>query len=216
MRRGKIVGASKIARDITERKQNERQIATLSSEVEHRAKNVLATVQATVRLSQSSTPEGLKGAIEGRIQALANVHQLFEQSHWSGAALRSLVTHELSPYCPTGENRVRIKGPNILLEPKTAQAFAVTLHELATNAAKYGAFSVPEGKIHVEWSRHSDHRFVLHWIETGGPLVKSPARRGFGTRVIENLIRDQLDGEVRFGWHEEGLACEIVLPAGNW
>ncbi len=202
-------------RDITERRQSEAHIAILAREAEHRTKNVLATVHATVRLSQSDTPEGLKQAIEGRIQALANVHTLFVQSRWAGAELRHLVTQELSPYCDDEKTRVRIDGPDMLLEPGAAQAIAVTVHELATNAVKYGALSVPEGHVHVEWSRAPEGRLLFHWTETGGPLVRPSARRGFGTRVIEGMIRDQMKGEMRFDWRPEGLACEIWVPASN-
>jgi PAS domain S-box-containing protein len=206
----KIVGASIIARDITERKRVEAQGVVLAREAEHRAKNILATVQATVHLSQSDTPDGLKQAIEGRIQALANVHSLFVETRWTGAELRTLVTQELAAYCQQGESRVRIGGPNVLLEPDAAQAIAVALHELATNAAKYGALSVPDGHVHVEWSRGA--RLVLRWTETGGPPVKPRARVGFGTRVMESIIRSQPNGEVRFDWRAEGLSCEITLP----
>ena len=212
---GKIVGASKIARDITVRKRNEDQIALLACEAEHRAKNVLATVQATVQLTQADTPEGVKQAIAGRIQALANVHRLFTQSRWLGADLRSVVSDELAPYCREGEARARIDGPSLLLEPNSAQTIAVTLHELATNAAKYGALSVPAGRIQVEWSRAADGRIVLRWAETGGPLVKPLTRRGFGMRVMESMIREQLHGDVRFDWRAEGLVCELVIPAGK-
>src|SRR5258707_2826317 len=144
---GKVVGAVNMFVDITERKRNEEQIAVRAREAEHRCKNVLATVQATVRLSQSDTPKGLKQAIEGRIQALANVHTLFVQSRWKGAELHSLVTQELSPYRKDGETRVRSDGPNVLLEPQMAQTIAVTLHELATNPAKYGALSTAKGHV---------------------------------------------------------------------
>ena len=209
---GKIIGASKIARDITERKRSEKQIASLAREAEHRAKNMLATVQATIRLTEADTPKELKHAIEGRIQALANVHALFVQSRWTGAELGSLVTQELAPYCQDGKSRARIEGPSLLLEPNTAQTMAVTLHELATNAAKYGALSVPNGKIQVEWSRVADGRIVLRWTETDGPAVKPPTRQGFGTRVIESMIQ-QGTGECRFDWRVEGLACEITMPA---
>ena len=210
---GKIVGASKIARDITEQKGSQAQIAILAREAEHRAKNVLATVQAIVHLTQSDTPGGLKHAIEGRIQALANVHSLFVQSRWTGAELHTLVTQELSPYCEDGETRARIDGPNLVLEPDAAQTVAVTLHELATNGAKYGALSVPGGRVQVEWSCAPDRRLVLRWAETGGPRVKPPTRHGFGTRVMEGMIRGQLKGEMRFDWRAEGLACEIAIPA---
>jgi PAS domain S-box-containing protein len=207
---GKVIGASKIARDITERKRNESQIAILAREAEHRTKNVLATVQATVHLTQSDTPDGLKTAIQGRIQALANAHTLFVQSRWTGADLLNLVTQELMPY--GGETRALIDGPSTMLEPSAAQTIAVTVHELATNAAKYGALSVPEGRIHLAWSRSADGRLVLRWTETGGPRVEPPKRRGFGTRVIEDGIRRQLKGDMRFDWRAEGLVCEITLP----
>jgi PAS domain S-box-containing protein len=209
---GKIIGASKIARDISERKRSEAQIAILAREAEHRAKNVLATVQATVHLTQADTPEGLKQAIEGRIQALANVHRLFVESRWTGAELHNLVKEELAAYSQGRETRVQIDGPGVLLEPTAAQAIAVTLHELATNAAKYGALSVPDGRVRVEWSRQHGGRLVLRWTENGGPPVAMPTRRGFGARVMENMIRRQLKGELRLDWRAEGLACEIVLP----
>ena len=210
---GKIIGASKIARDITEQKRKEAQIAILAREAEHRAKNILATVQATVHLTQSDTPKGLKQAIEGRIQALANVHRLFVESRWTGAEIDSLVKQELAAYCQEGETRARIDGPNLSLEPNAAQTVAVTLHELATNAAKYGALSVPEGRVQVEWSRAADGRLVLRWVETGGPPVKPPKRKGFGTRVMHSMIQRHMNGEMRFDWHAEGLICEVAIPA---
>jgi PAS domain S-box-containing protein len=208
---GKIIGASKVARDITERKLSEAQITMLAREAEHRAKNVLATVQATVHLSQSDTPEGLKHAIEGRIQALANVHRLFVESRWAGAEIQNLVKEELAAYSQDKETRVQIDGPNLLLETNAAQAIAVTLHELATNAAKYGALSVSDGHVQVEWSREPNGRLVLRWTENGGPPVKPPTSKGFGTRAIEGMIRRQLKGEVRFDWRAAGLACEISI-----
>ena len=210
---GKIIGASKIARDITERKRSEAQIAILAREAEHRAKNVLATVQATVHLTQSDTPEGLKQAIEGRIQALANVHRLFVESRWEGADLHGLAQEELAAYSPGRETRVQIDGPSVLLEPNAAQAIAVILHELATNAAKYGALSVPNGHVRIEWSHEQNGQLVLRWTEKGGPPVQPPTHRGFGARVMENMVRGQFKGELKFDWHPEGLACEIVLPS---
>ena len=208
---GKIIGASKIARDITERKRNDEYLATLAREAQHRTKNILATVQATVNLSHSDTPDGLKRAIEGRIQALANVHDLLIKARWSGAELSSIVFQELAPYGGEDETRVRIDGPHVLLAPNTAQAIAVTLHELATNAAKYGSLSVPKGHLEVTWSRAADGQVILRWTESGGPQGKKPTREGFGTSVIERMIREQLKGEMRLDWRAEGLACEIVL-----
>ena len=209
---GKIVGASKIAKDITEQKRSQEQIATLAREAEHRSKNLLATVQATVNLSQSETPEGLKHAIEGRIQALANVHSLFVKSRWIGAELSAVAKQELTPYMQKNETRVSIEGPPVLLEPNSAQVIAMTLHELATNAAKYGALSATEGQIEVKWSHTADGRLTLLWTETGGPHVKPPTRQGFGGRIIKGMI-EQLKGRTRFDWRPEGLVCEITLQA---
>ena len=209
---GKIVGASKSARDITEQKRAQEQIATLAREAEHRSKNLLATVQATVSLSQSDTPEGLKQAIEGRILALANVHSLFVQTRWIGAELSTIATQELSPYSEKEEGRVQIDGPQVLLEPNAAQVVAVTLHELATNAAKYGALSVPNGQISLKWLHDANGQLILRWREIGGPAVKIPTRQGFGTRVIDRMI-SQLKGKARFDWHADGLVCEIILQA---
>jgi PAS domain S-box-containing protein len=209
-RSGEIIGASKISRDITERKRNEAQIGILAREAEHRAKNMLANVLATVHLSRSDTPDGLKRVIEGRVQALANVHSLVVQSGWTGAELRSIVAQELSPYFRDGDGRAYIKGPLLLLEPDTAQAIAITLHELTTNAAKYGALSVSDGRVRVEWSQTQSGRVALRWTETHGPAVKPPTHQGFGTRVIESMIGTHLKGQVRFVWSERGLACEIA------
>ncbi|MBO0716981.1 MAG: PAS domain S-box protein [Rhizobiales bacterium] len=207
---GKIVGASKIARDITEQKRISDQITTLAREAEHRSKNLLANVQAMVSLSQADEVADLKKVVEGRIQALSNVHSLFAATRWIGAELSTIAKQELAPYSATGEKRVRIDGPQILLGPDTAQAIAVTLHELATNAAKYGALSTASGSIDLKWSREASGRLKLRWIETGGPTVQPPTRKGFGGRVIEQMIA-QLKGNTRFAWRAEGLACEITL-----
>jgi PAS domain S-box-containing protein len=208
---GTIVGASKIARDITDRRRDDEHIATLAREAQHRTKNILATVQATVNLSHSDTPDGLKRAIEGRIQALANVHDLLVKSRWAGAELTCITTQELAPYLSEGRERARIDGPHVLLSPNTAQSIAVTLHELATNAAKYGSLSAPMGRVEITWIRAPDGLLILHWTETGGPPAKKPTREGFGTSVIERMIREQLKGEIHLDWRTEGLACEILL-----
>jgi PAS domain S-box-containing protein len=208
---GKIVGASKIARDITEQKRTNDQITTLAREAEHRSKNLLATVQATVNLSQSDTSEGLKRAIEGRIQALANVNSLFVDSRWIGAELSTIATREFAPYSQKSKTRVRINGPQVLLEPSAAQTIAVILHELATNAAKYGALSATNGQVDLQWSHEAGGRLHLRWTETGGPAVETPTRKGFGRRVIEQMIT-QLKGKTCFDWRADGLVCEITLP----
>jgi two-component sensor histidine kinase len=208
---GKIVGASKVARDITDQRRAQDQIATLAREAAHRSKNLLANVQAMVNLSQVDAVDDLKKAVEGRIQALANVHSLFVATRWIGAELSTIAKRELAPYSVRVEKRVRIDGPEMLLEPNTAQAIAVTLHELATNAAKYGALSITGGQIDLEWSQEGTHRLNLRWIKTGGPTVQPPTRKGFGGQIMEQMI-GQLKGGIRFDWRPEGLVCEITVP----
>jgi two-component sensor histidine kinase len=162
-----------------------------------------------VQRSQADTPDGLKEAIAGRIQALAGVHSLFAKSRWTGAELGSLVKQELSPYSRDG--RTQIDGPSVMLKPDLAQAIGVVLHELATNAAKYGALSATKGQVRVAWSCAAD-QLGLRWIEAGGPHVSPPTRKGFGTHMIEAMIRGHKGGDVRLNWHAEGLRCEITLP----
>jgi PAS domain S-box-containing protein len=207
---GKIVGASKIARDITGQKRSQEEIAILAREAEHRSKNVLANVQAMVKLSQSDTSAGLKEAIEGRIRALANVHSLFVETRWIGAELSTIATQELAPYSKESETRVRIEGPQVFLKPDIAQSIAMILHELATNAAKYGALMAAEGQIELKWSHGADGWLILCWTEMGGPELQTPARKGFGTRITERMV-DQLKGKAHFDWRPEGLVCEIAF-----
>ena len=207
---GKIIGASKIARDVTVRKRTEAQLKYLAGETEHRTKNILATVQAVVQLTRAENVPEFKKAIEGRIQALANVHRLFVESRWAGAELHDLVSEELAPYRRGDGTRLSIEGPKLLLEPNAAQTMAVVCHELATNAAKYGALSVGDGRVVVTWNSTPDGRLVLCWNETGGPPVTVPIHEGFGTRVMGKMVQ-QSSGEVRFDWRPEGLACEVAM-----
>jgi two-component sensor histidine kinase len=162
-------------------------------EAEHRTKNILATVLATVRLSQSDTSDNLKQLIEGRIDALAKVRTLFVESGWAGAELHRLTTQELMAYGGGREARVRIDGPAVMLEPSMAQTTAISLHELATNAAKYGSLSAARGRVEITWRLTVDRRLILRWIESGGPTATPPTHRGFGTRIMENMI-GQLKG----------------------
>jgi PAS domain S-box-containing protein len=208
---GNVIGAVNCFQDITERKRSEAQIVNLAREAEHRTKNILSTVLATVRLSQADTSDDLKHLMEGRIDALAKVHTLFVESRWAGAELLRLATQELMAYGGKAEARVQIDGPAIMLEPSTAQTTAITLHELATNAAKYGSLSAAGGLVEITWRLTEDRRLILRWVESGGPTVTPPTHRGFGTRILENMI-GQLKGEVHFDWGEQGLTCEIILP----
>ena len=209
---GEIIGSSKIARDITERKQAEEAQRLLAHEVDHRSKNLLTLVQAAVHFSEADTPDAIKAAIEGRIQALANVHTLLARSSWAGVNLRMIVIDELYPYCPLANSRAEIDGPDLLLKPQLAQLIAMVLHELTTNAVKYGSLSASAGRLRVQWLHAANGNLVIHWTETDGPAVKPPARRGFGSRMLDRAIRSQLNGDLRFNWLPEGLACEIEVP----
>ena len=218
---GKIVGASKIARDITERnridaerRKIEAQNAILAREAEHRTKNILTTVQATVQLTKAENIADFKSAIDGRILALSNVHNLFVESRWIGAKLHDLITQELAPYRGHDGKRVSIEGPALLLEPNLAQTIAVILHELATNAAKYGALSVKDGRIFIALSRSANGGLVISWTEAGGPTVTAPAHEGFGTRVMTAMTREA-NGEMRLDWRAARIVCEIILPIGD-
>ena len=208
---GQIVGACSITRDITERKRSENRIAMLAREAEHRTKNVLQAVQTIVHLSEAQTPEELKQSIEGRLQALAKAHGLLAETRWSGADLGKLARQELAPYLRQERRHARIDGPHVPLQPKVAQAIAIILHELAINAAKYGALSATNGQTEIKWIALSPDRLLLTWTETGGPVTMPPSRHGFGTNVMEALIKIDLGGELRFDWRPQGLVCEIEL-----
>jgi two-component sensor histidine kinase len=176
------------------------------------SKNLLANVRAIMNLSESDSPQGLKDAIEGRIEALANVHALFVQSSWTGAELGVLVRQELSPYTLARNIRTEIGGPAVMLKPDLAQPIALLLNELATNSAKYGALSVRGGHLRVLWSRASHGDVALRWTEAGGPPVIPPTRKGFGSHMIDVLLGDHLGADVQLDWRAEGLVCEITLP----
>jgi len=208
---GKIIGASKVARDVTEQKRREGRIRLLAREAEHRTKNLLAIIQATVQLAEGDTPARLKAAIKGRLRALASSHALLAKSRWTGANLHQLVTEELSICCQVGDKRIKINGPDLMLEPDKAEAMALALHELATNSVKYGALSAPTGRLKIDWTNGSTHRFCLKWTETGGPRVKPPTHQGFGTRMMEGMISSQLGGHINFHWRIKGVVCAILF-----
>jgi two-component sensor histidine kinase len=199
--------------DVTDLKLAEEAQRFLAQEVDHRSKNLLALVQAAVHFTVADTPAGIKAAIDGRIQALSNVHTLLAKSRWAGADLHTLVTDELKPYCLRDKSRASVDGPDLTFKPQTAQFMAMLLHELTTNAVKYGALSVPTGCVRVEWSLGPNGKFVLRWIEMGGPTVTPPTRQGFGTLVLDRVLSAQLHGKSRFDWREKGLVCEIEMEA---
>jgi PAS domain S-box-containing protein len=208
-----IVRLSGVTIDITDRREAEELHALLAREVDHRARNALAVVQAIVRLTRAKTTRGYVSAVEGRIRALAQTHTLLSQSRWQGASLAQLVSEEVAPYGTGTPGRITVTGPNAFLPPDTAQTLALALHELATNAAKYGALSRAAGAVAVSWE-FADGSLTLQWTETGGPLVEPPSSQGFGTKIINASIRRQSGGDVRFEWRPEGLSCRLTVPFG--
>jgi two-component sensor histidine kinase/CheY-like chemotaxis protein len=167
-------------------------------------------VQSIIRLTRSENMTHYVDAVEGRISALARAHSVLAQSRWQGAALRGLVEDELAPYRTEPEDTVR-GGPNAILKPAAAQSLALALHELVTNAAKYGALSSCSGYVDVSWTIQ-DNSLVIQWIETGGPQVKAPAAQGFGSLIIIAGIEKQLGGRATFEWPPAGLRCTLSIP----
>jgi two-component sensor histidine kinase len=202
-----------ISYDITQRKQAEQRLRLLAREVDHRAKNLLSVIQSMVRMTRARTIEEFIDAVEGRIAALGRAHTLLADSRWIGADLHRLVKEELAPHRGRNDGRVHVDGPTVMLTPQAAQSVSMALHELATNAAKYGALSVPDGHVSLSWSWTEDGRLAVRWTETGGPRVRPPTQFGFGTRVINGTIKRQLGGDVQFDWAAEGLRCFFLLPA---
>jgi PAS domain S-box-containing protein len=206
-----VVRISGVTVDITDRKEAEERQVLLAREVDHRARNALALVQSIVRLTRSDTIKSYIAAVDGRIGALARAHTLLAQSRWQGADLGRLVEEELAPYRAGDEGRIGASGPDVSLEPRTAQTLALALHELSTNAAKYGALSVVAGRVGVSWELQPDS-LVLRWSESDGPAVAPPPSPGFGIRVISASIERQLDGKAEFNWRPEGLHCSLRVP----
>lgn len=212
---GALVGAVNMLIDITDRKRNEKRLELLSRELDHRAKNMLAVVQSIVRLSKAATVPDFSNTLLGRIAALAHAHTLLSESRWEGADLARLIEEEFAPYRFGGRSGAEVRGPQVLLNSSIAQPIAMALHELTTNAAKYGALSHPGGIVKIEWSHSANGTLRLMWTESGGPAVRAPTRSNFGTTLIELTIRDQLNGSVDFDWRPTGLACEIEVPAAE-
>jgi PAS domain S-box-containing protein len=206
---GMLVRYSGVTTDITDRKEAESRQALLTREVDHRAKNTLAVVQAIIRMAKRDDVEDYVKALEGRIGALAQTHELLSQSRWEGAELLRLVLDELAPYHGEGQQRVTAVGPSLMLVPEQAQLLAMAIHELATNAAKYGSLSVNTGRVDVSWSIF-DGLLSLVWRESKGPRAERPKKIGFGTRVISSLGAGRR-GRTEFDWRPSGLTFTLEL-----
>jgi two-component sensor histidine kinase/DNA-binding response OmpR family regulator len=206
---GKVVRVSGVTIDITDRKEADERQVLLAREVDHRARNALAVIQSIIRLTRAKTVDDYVQAIEGRIKALSRAHTLLSDSRWDGADLGTLVGEELAPY--RAGDRIKFGGPDISLQPATAQGLALALHELATNAAKHGALSAPAGRISLDWQLQGE-ALTLHWAESDGPAVVGPSSRSFGLKVIAASIEQQLVGKASFDWDPKGLRCTFSIP----
>ncbi|MFO1081532.1 MAG: HWE histidine kinase domain-containing protein [Reyranellaceae bacterium] len=211
---GRPVRVNGVTVDITERKRAEERLVLLAREVDHRAKNTLAVVLSVLRLTRATSIKDFVTAVEGRVHALAATHNLLSSTRWEGAHLRRIVEEEMAPYQSEHRQRVVTQGPDVVLLPATAQAVALALHELATNAAKYGALSTDGGTLRVAWRTLPDS-LVLDWVETGGPPTTEPARLGFGLTIVRSSIEAQFRGGVRYEWHRSGLRCTLSIPAAQ-
>ena len=211
---GRYLRLKGLTRDITERKRAEERQRMLVCELDHRVKNVLAsvsTVAQRTRESSGSMDEFLR-VFDGRIKSMANAHALLSRSHWRGVSLAELVRSELEPCMSEGSGCV--DGPDLLLAADATQPIAIVLHELVTNASKYGALSTPHGRIAVRWEWcEPQQRLVLKWIEADGPPVVAPNQPGYGTDAIRNLVPYELGGTVELSFSADGLRCTIELPS---
>jgi len=211
---GRIVGASKIARDVTEKRRADERLRLLMSELDHRAKNVLAVAQAMLRLTRADNLPDFIAAVEGRIRALSRVHSQVAENRWEGAELRTLVASNLETFAD--RDRAVQDGPLVWLKPAAAQVIGILLHELATNAAKHGALSSEQGLVEVRWAVDPESGDLeLAWEERQGPPVEKPTRRSFGSQVIERNVPDQLGGHANIDWRPLGLQCRFVVPASH-
>jgi two-component sensor histidine kinase/DNA-binding response OmpR family regulator len=211
----RIVGLSGVTVDITDRRSAEERQTLLVREVDHRARNALAVVQSMIRLTRAETKEAYIAAVEGRITALSRAHVLLSQSRWQGANLSRILDEELAPYRRNEADKIVTMGPEVFLEPATAQILALALHELATNAAKYGALSSAAGRVVLSWEL-APNRLTLQWVESGGPTVhQPPSSLGYGTRVISASVERQLDGSATFAWDADGLRFAMSIPLGD-
>ena len=203
--------------DITERKRAEERQRILIAELDHRVKNVLATVCAIITQTQeaSSSPIDFVTALNRRISSLARTHELLSASNWRGASLAEIVGREFAPFAM---GNAEARGPSVNLKADATQAVATVLHELTTNAAKYGAFSNQTGRVSVQWrwlQNGSPDRLAIEWQEIDGPPVRTPNQDGYGMSIIRELIPFELGGAVELSFAPGGARCRLEIP-GQW
>ena len=213
---GRFVRLKGVTRDVSERKRAEERQSLLIAELDHRVKNVLACVSVVAQRSREGSPsvDEFLRVLDGRILSMANTHALLSRARWLGVHLADLVHRELAPW--VGEGSAVVEGPDIVLTADATQSLAMVLHELVTNAAKYGALSTPSGHVSVRWDRqpsgNSSARLVVEWREMNGPPVVVPIRSGYGASVIRDLIPYELGGAVDLSFAADGVRCSIAMP----
>jgi len=218
---GAVMGCAGVAVDITQRKQDEAHLRLLLRELTHRSKNLLAVIQAMARQSakHAGSMEAFLRQFAGRLQSLAAAHDLLVRESWHGASVAELVRGQLSAFSEREAGRIDLKGPVIVLKPEAAQSLGLALHELTANAARFGALSVPEGKVAIAWTREQagdGEQLVLEWNEQFGPPVKARRKKGFGSTAIERQLAHALDAEVSLNFDREGLRCRIAIPSRHF
>jgi PAS domain S-box-containing protein len=215
---GHFLYGVRVVQDITERKEAEERQKLLIDELNHRVKNTLATVQslATQTARGTDSPEEFRQAFEGRLIALSHAHDQLTRRHWKNADLRDIVEGATAPHLAGAQDQIVIEGESIVVLPRVALTLALGLHELTTNASKYGALSMPSGRIEVRWrierSPSVPPLLRITWRESGGPPVKMPARQGFGTRFIEGSVSSELRGKATLDYDHAGLICTMEIP----
>ena len=201
--------------DITERKEAESQRELMVAELSHRVKNTLATVISIAQQSFAKGPsiDEARRSFDARIRALAQTHTRLAESHWLGVPVNTILSDELAPYRNEDADNVHLAGPPVTLNPRCALTFGMAIHELVTNAAKYGALSARGGSIEVSWHIAPENKWIhLAWVEKGGPRVEAPQRSGFGRLLLERALASDLRGTVALDFAPDGLRCDIVFP----
>jgi PAS domain S-box-containing protein len=203
-----------VAQDVTERKAHEEQIHLLMREVNHRAKNMLSLVQAIARQTAACEPEDFVRRFTERIQALGANQDLLIRNEWQGVDVNDLVRAQLAHFADLVGSRIAMQGPKLRLNAAAAQAIGLALHELATNAGKYGALSMHTGRVDVCWGTDGD-TLTMSWTERDGPPVAAPGRRGFGTIVMQAMAERSVDGTVDLDYAPSGVTWRLTCPAAN-
>ena len=219
-----IIGVSAIHRDITQQRDHERQMELVMRELAHRSKNLLAIILSMAAQTARNSPAlpEFNARFTRRLQGLAHSHDLLIQQNWRGAPIRDLIKSHLEPFMEHDRTRVTLEGPDVIVDPKAAQNIGLALHELATNASKYGALCGAKGHVTIKWGATKEGAFALEWRECGGPRVKTPKRRGLGQTVLERLTSQALEGKASLSFASEGVTWRIEIPTnylvdgGEW